>query len=85
MAGGAHQAYTMVGAAAMIGCVMQAPRTGLALVLTHGGFGLLPTVIVAVVCHLEGYLICSARLPAYLGAPQGAAASDDGSGWLGDR
>jgi H+/Cl- antiporter ClcA len=65
-------AYAMVGAAATIGCAMQAPITGLALVLelTHSGFGLMTPMIVAtvaataVVRYLDGYSIYSARLPA---------------------
>jgi CIC family chloride channel protein len=65
-------AFALVGAAAMIGCAMQAPVTGLALVLelTWGGFGLLTPMIVAttlstlVVRYLDGYSIYSARLPA---------------------
>lgn len=65
-------AYAMVGAAAMIGCAMQAPITGLALVLelTHSGFGLMIPMIVAtvvstaVVRYIDGYSIYSARLPA---------------------
>ncbi|MDT0263525.1 chloride channel protein [Jatrophihabitans lederbergiae] len=65
-------AYAMVGAAAMIGCAMQAPITGLALVLelTHSGFGLMTPMIVAtvvstaVVRYIDGYSIYSARLPA---------------------
>jgi chloride channel protein, CIC family len=66
-------AYAMVGAAAMIGCAIQAPITGLALVLelTHSGFGLMPAMIVAtvastaVVRYIDGYSIYSARLPAH--------------------
>ena len=65
-------AFAMVGAAAMIGCSMQAPVTGLALVLelTHSGFGLMVPMIVAtviataVVRYVDGYSIYSARLPA---------------------
>lgn len=65
-------AYAMIGAAAMIGCAMQAPITGLALVLelTHSGFGLMTPMIVAtvlataVVRYVDGYSIYSARLPA---------------------
>jgi CIC family chloride channel protein len=86
-------AYAMVGAAAMIGCAMQAPITGLALVLelTHSGFGLMTPMIVAtviataVVRYLDGYSIYSARLPARAAAPDGGAAPDDGSGGLGHR
>jgi len=63
----------MVGAAAMIGCAIQAPITGLALVLelTHSGFGLMAAMIVAtvastaVVRYIDGYSIYSARLPAH--------------------
>jgi CIC family chloride channel protein len=65
-------AYALVGAAAMIGCAMQAPITGLALVLelTHSGFGLMTAMVVAtvlstaVVRYLDGYSIYSARLSA---------------------
>jgi CIC family chloride channel protein len=65
-------AYALVGAAAMIGCAMQAPITGLALVLelTHTGFGLMTPMIVATVIataavrYIDGYSIYSARLPA---------------------
>lgn len=65
-------AYAMVGAAAMIGCAMQAPVTGLALALelSHSGFALMPPMIVAallataVVRYIDGYSIYSARLPA---------------------
>ena len=65
-------AYAMVGAAAMIGCAMQAPITGLALVLelTHSGFALMTPMILAtvtatvVVRYIDGYSIYSARLPA---------------------
>lgn len=69
-------AYAMVGAAAMIGCAMQAPITGLALVLelTYTDFGLMTPMILAtviataVVRYLDGYSIYSARLPARLPA-----------------
>ena len=65
-------AFAMVGAAAMIACAMQAPVTGLALVLelTHRSFGLMVPMILAaviataVVRYLDGYSIYSARLPA---------------------
>ena len=65
-------AFAMVGAAAMIGSAMQAPLTGLALVLelTHGGFALMVAMVAAtvtataVVRYLDGYSIYSARLPA---------------------
>ena len=57
----------------MIGAAMQAPLSGLALVLelTHSGFGLLvpmmaATAIATVVAfYIDGYSIYSARLPAY--------------------
>ena len=66
-------AFAMVGAAAMIGAAMQAPLSGLALVLelTHSGFGLMvpmmaATAIATVVAfHVDGYSIYSARLSAY--------------------
>jgi CIC family chloride channel protein len=69
-------AYAMVGAAATIGCAIQAPVTGLALVLelTHSGFGLMPAMILATVVstalvrYIDGYSIYSARLPAH-GSP----------------
>ncbi|MFE3192390.1 chloride channel protein [Nocardia sp. NPDC059240] len=65
-------AFAMVAACAAIGSAMQAPLTGLALILelTHGGFGFMPVMIAAtvtatlVVRHLDGYSIYSARLPA---------------------
>jgi len=65
-------AFAMVGAAALIGASLQAPLSGLALVLelTHSGFGLMvpmtaATVIATVVAfHIDGYSIYSARLPA---------------------
>ncbi len=66
-------AFAMVGAAAMIGAAMQAPLSGLALVLelTHSGFGLMVPMMAAtgvatlVAFHVDGYSIYSARLPAY--------------------
>jgi H+/Cl- antiporter ClcA len=66
-------AYAMIGAAAMIGASMQAPLTGLALVLelTHSGFALMAPMITATVAatavtrYLDGYSIYSARLPAH--------------------
>jgi CIC family chloride channel protein len=71
-------AFAMVGAAAMIGASMQAPLSGLALVLelTHSGFGLMAPMIAAtaiatlVAFHVDGYSIYSARLPAF--APDSA-------------
>ena len=66
-------AFAMVGAAAMIGAAMQAPLSGLALVLelTHSGFGLMVPMMAATILatlvafHIDGYSIYSARLPAY--------------------
>ena len=74
-------AFAMVAAAAMIGAAMQAPLSGLALVLelTHSGLGLLvpmmaATAIATVVAfYVDGYSIYSARLPAY--APDSVAAA----------
>ena len=71
-------AFAMVGAAAMIGAAMQAPLSGLALVLelTHSGFGLMVPMMAAtgiatlVAFHVDGYSIYSARLPAF--APDSA-------------
>lgn len=64
-------AFALVGAAAMIGAAMQAPLSGLVLVLelTHVGFGLMvpmmaATVLATVVARLiDGYSIYTARLP----------------------
>ena len=64
-------AFALIGAAAMIGAVMQAPLAGLVLVLelTHSGFSLavpmVATVVIAtfVVRQIDGYSIYSARLP----------------------
>jgi H+/Cl- antiporter ClcA len=64
-------AFAMVAAAATIGSAMQAPLTGLLLVLelTHSGFSIMGPMIAAtvtatlVVRHLDGYSIYSARLP----------------------
>jgi chloride channel protein, CIC family len=71
-------AFAMVGAAAMIGASLQAPLSGLALVLelTHSGFGLMVPMTAAtaiatlVAFHVDGYSIYSARLPAF--APDSA-------------
>ncbi len=68
-------AFAMVGAAAMIGAAMQAPITGLVLVLelTHSGFGIMVPMVAAtmiatlVVRWIDGYSIYSARLPAHVG------------------
>ena len=65
-------AYAMAGAAATIGCAMQAPITGLVMVLelTHSGFALVTSMVMAtvaatsVVRYLDGYSTYSARLPA---------------------
>ena len=63
--------FALVGAAAMVGCAMQAPITGLVLVLelTHSGFDLMIPMIVATVLataavrYIDGYSIYTARLP----------------------
>jgi len=77
-------AFAMV-AAAMIGASLQAPLSGLALVLelTHSGFGLMVPMTAAtaiatlVAFHVDGYSIYSARLPAYA-ADSAPAAPEDG-------
>src|SRR5487761_1385130 len=64
-------AFAMTGAAAMIGAAMQAPLSGLALVLelTHSGFAIMvpmmaATIIAtAVAFYIDGYSIYPARLP----------------------
>jgi H+/Cl- antiporter ClcA len=64
-------AFALVGAAAMVGAVMQAPLAGLVLVLelTHGGFNVsIPMMAATVIATLlvrqiDGYSIYSARLP----------------------
>jgi CIC family chloride channel protein len=81
-------AFAMVCAAAMIGAAMQAPLSGLALVLelTHSGFGLMVPMMVAtgiatlVAFHVDGYSIYSARLPAFADdrAPAPTAAPEAG-------
>ena len=63
-------AYAMLGAAAMMGAAMQAPLTGIAMILelTHTGLGLVAPMIVVtllatlVARYLDGYSIYSARL-----------------------
>jgi len=80
-------AFAMVCAAAMIGAAMQAPLSGLALVLelTHSGFGLMVPMMAAtgiatlVAFHVDGYSIYSARLPAFAddSAPTPPAARND--------
>ena len=78
-------AFAMVGAAAMIGASLQAPLSGLALVLelTHSGFGLMVPMTAAtaiatlVAFHVDGYSIYSARLPAYT-ADSASATPEDG-------
>ena len=82
-------AFAMVCAAAMIGAAMQAPLSGLALVLelTHSGFALMVPMMVAtaiatiVAFHVDGYSIYSARLPAYAenGASSAPAHGADGT------
>ena len=64
-------AFALVGASAMIGAVMQAPLTGLVLVLelTHSSFSLAIPMMAAtliatfLVRQVDGYSIYSARLP----------------------
>jgi len=71
-------AYAIVGAAAMLGAAMQAPLTGLAMMLelTGGGFGVMIPMIAATVAasmvarYVDGYSIYTARLRA---APRPAA------------
>ncbi len=76
-------AFAMVCAAAMIGAAMQAPLSGLALVLelTHSGFAMMVPMMAAtaiatlVAFYIDGYSIYSARLPAYQeGSPPSAPA-----------
>ena len=63
-------AFALIGAAAMIGASMQAPLSGLVLVLelTHTGFALaLPMMLATLIAtavsrHVDGYSIYSARL-----------------------
>ena len=77
-------AFAMVCAAAMIGAAMQAPLSGLALVLelTHSGFGLMVPMMAAtgiatlVAFHVDGYSIYSARLPAFADDSAPAAPAD---------
>jgi CIC family chloride channel protein len=65
-------AYAVVGAAAMLGAAMQAPLTGLALMLelTSGGFGIMIPMVAATVTativarQVDGYSIYTARLRA---------------------
>jgi H+/Cl- antiporter ClcA len=64
-------AFALVGAAAMLAASMQAPLSGMVLVmeLTHGGFNIMLPMLVATalatwtVRVLDGYSIYSARLP----------------------
>lgn len=75
--GSSTGAFAMVGAAAMIGASLQAPLTGLVLVveLTHTGLSILIPMIAAtagatlVGRYVDGYSIYSARLPAEPPAP----------------
>jgi chloride channel protein, CIC family len=77
-------AFAMVCAAAMIGAAMQAPLSGLALVLelTHSGFALMVPMMAAtgiatlVAFHVDGYSIYSARLPAFADDSAPAASAD---------
>ncbi len=71
-------AFALIGAAAMIGSSMQAPLTGLVLVmeLTHNGFSIMVPMMAAtaiatmIVRHLDGYSIYSARLPRHDGSAE---------------
>jgi chloride channel protein, CIC family len=73
-------AYAMTGAAALLGAGMQAPLTGLAMVLelTDSGFQIIPPIITATIIatvvarHIDGYSIYSARLRAEPEAPPAA-------------
>lgn len=68
--GGATGAYGVIGGAAMLAAAMQAPLTGLVLMLemTHSGFGIAVPVLAAVVTatvvarRIDGYSIYSGRL-----------------------
>jgi CIC family chloride channel protein len=79
-------AYAVVGAAAMLGAAMQAPLTGLALMLEliSGGFGIMIPMVVATVTatviarQVDGYSIYTARLRARPDAG-GAQRADPGS------
>jgi chloride channel protein, CIC family len=70
--GSPEGAYAVVGAAAMLGAAMQAPLTGLVLILelTSGGFGILIPIVAATVTatvvarQVDGYSIYTARLRA---------------------
>jgi chloride channel protein, CIC family len=72
-------AYAVVGGAAMLGAAMQAPLTGLVIVLelTGGGFDIMIPMIAATVAatvvarHVDGYSIYSARLRARPGSETG--------------
>lgn len=64
-------AFAIVGAAAMVGAVMQAPLAGLVLILEliNGGFPIMIPLVAATVIatllvrHIDGYSIYTARLP----------------------
>jgi chloride channel protein, CIC family len=85
-------AFALVGAAAMLGAAMQAPLTGLVLILelTSGGFAIGIPMIAATVTatavarYVDGYSIYSARLRARPGGPDtkagGAPEAGIGSG-----
>jgi H+/Cl- antiporter ClcA len=70
--GSPEGAYAIVGAAAMLGAAMQAPLTGLVLMLelTSGGFGIMIPMVTATVTativarQVDGYSIYTARLRA---------------------
>ena len=77
-------AYAVVGAAAMLGAAMQAPLTGLVLMLelTSGGFGIMIPMIAATVTatvvarQVDGYSIYTARLRAQPSQRLGGARGD---------
>ena len=84
--GSPEGAFALVGAAAMIGASMQAPLTGLVLVLelTHTGFAVIIPMVAATVeatavaRYLDGYSIYSARLPAEPAEGKGTAGEETG-------
>jgi chloride channel protein, CIC family len=80
-------AYALVGAAAMLGAAMQAPLTGLVLILelAHGGFPLIVPLMAATITatvvarYVDGYSIYSARLCARPGAPASQEVASGGA------
>ncbi len=71
VSGGSIAAYAMIGAAAALAAGLQAPLSGLVLVLelTHSGLQIIVPLMIATLLatmvsrHLDGYSIYSARLP----------------------